>query len=117
MDIPIAVTDAACAATRPAARLARPSARSLAPTALIDSDHAAVMAFAAAHAVGADDRERGSFDDLPLDAVLLDFRLRYPRWLANMAQQRSADFMAEVGLETAAGAASAANPGCAAGGA
>ena len=47
---------------------------------------------------------RGSFDDLPLDQILLDFRLHYPRWLANMAQQQSADFMAEVGRETAASA-------------
>jgi transglutaminase-like putative cysteine protease len=35
-----------------------PTAASLAPTALIDSDHPAVVAFAEAHAVGRDDRER-----------------------------------------------------------
>ena len=35
-----------------------PTAASLAPTALIDSDHPAVIAFARAHALGADDRER-----------------------------------------------------------
>jgi transglutaminase-like putative cysteine protease len=36
-----------------------PSAATLAPTALIDSDHADVVAFAARHATGASDRERG----------------------------------------------------------
>ena len=35
-----------------------PSPSTLAPTALIDSDHPAVVAFAAGHARGADDRER-----------------------------------------------------------
>lgn len=35
-----------------------PSAASLAPTALIDSDHPAVVAFAGRHARGAEDRER-----------------------------------------------------------
>ena len=45
--------------------------------------------------------QRGSFDDLPLDQILVDFRQHYPRWLASMAQQHSADFMAEVALETA----------------
>jgi transglutaminase-like putative cysteine protease len=35
-----------------------PDAATLAPTTLIDSDHPAVIAFARAHAVGADDRER-----------------------------------------------------------
>ena len=35
-----------------------PSPAALAPTALIDSDHPAVIAFAREHAVGADDRER-----------------------------------------------------------
>ena len=59
--------------------------------------------------------QRGSFDDLPLDAILQDFRLHYPRWLANMAQQQSADFMAEVARETAAAAAGAAGSGAPAG--
>lgn len=36
----------------------RPTPATLAPTPLVDSDHPAVKAFAAAHAVGADDRER-----------------------------------------------------------
>ena len=35
-----------------------PTAAALAPTALIDSDHPAVIAFAQRHAVGADERER-----------------------------------------------------------
>ena len=35
-----------------------PTPASLAPTALIDSDHPAVKAFAQQHAQGADDRER-----------------------------------------------------------
>jgi transglutaminase-like putative cysteine protease len=46
--------------------------------------------------------QRGSFDDLPLDQILVDFRQHYPKWLANMAQQHSADFMAEVEQEAAA---------------
>ena len=58
--------------------------------------------------------QRGSFDDLPLDQILVDFRLHYPRWLANIAQQQSTDFLAEVGQETAAAAkAGAAGPGAA----
>jgi transglutaminase-like putative cysteine protease len=36
----------------------RPTPASLAPTPLVDSDHPAVKAFAAQHAVGTDDRER-----------------------------------------------------------
>jgi transglutaminase-like putative cysteine protease len=35
-----------------------PPAAALAPTALIDSDHPAVIAFARQHAIGADERER-----------------------------------------------------------
>ena len=66
MDKPNAVTDTPCPVIRPAIRPAtksatdpaQPSACTLAATALIDSDHPAVIAFAAAHAVGADDRER-----------------------------------------------------------
>lgn len=46
--------------------------------------------------------QRGSFDDLPLDQIMVDFRQHYPKWIANMALQRSADFMAEVALETRA---------------
>lgn len=191
-------------------RAARPSAATLAATPLIDSDHPAVRAFAAAHAVGADDRARAvalygavrdgvrynpyradlspagmtantvlaqgfgwcvpkatllaaacqaaaiparlgvadvrnhhstarmrssmetdvfywpgyteiwingawrkatpafnlslcqKFGLLPLDQILVDFRHHYPKWMANLAQQNSADFMAEVALETAA---------------
>lgn len=45
--------------------------------------------------------QRGSFDDLPLEQIMVDFRVHYPQWIANMAQQQSADFMAEVDAETA----------------
>ncbi len=45
--------------TPPAANTSPPpGAAALAPTALIDSDHPAVVEFASRHAVGADDRER-----------------------------------------------------------
>lgn len=46
------------AASRPVTEGLPPTAASLAPTALIDSDHPAVVAFARAHAVGADERAR-----------------------------------------------------------
>ena len=45
--------------------------------------------------------QRGSFDDLPLELIMADFRVHYPRWIANMAQQQAADFQAEVDRETA----------------
>ena len=44
--------------------------------------------------------QRGSFDDLPLDAILVDFRQHYPQWLASMGQQPDADFLADVAAET-----------------
>jgi transglutaminase-like putative cysteine protease len=44
--------------------------------------------------------QRGSFDDLPLEAIMVDFRVHYPRWIANMSQQQEADFQAEVDAET-----------------
>jgi transglutaminase-like putative cysteine protease len=46
--------------------------------------------------------QRGSFDDVPLDAIMVDFRQHYPQWIANMAQQQDADFQAEVDAETTA---------------
>ena len=49
--------------------------------------------------------QRGSFDDLPLAQIMVDFRRYSPRWLAEMdlrAQDAAAapDFMAEVEQET-----------------
>ncbi len=89
-------------------RAARPSAATLAATPSIDSDHPAVRAFAAAHAVGADDRARA----VALYGAVRD-GVRYDPYRADLspagmtastvlAQQQSADFMAEVALETAA---------------
>jgi transglutaminase-like putative cysteine protease len=46
--------------------------------------------------------QRGAFDDLPLALILADFQRHYPRWMAGMAQQREADFLAEVERETRA---------------
>ena len=43
--------------------------------------------------------QRGSFDDLPLDQLLADFRLHYPGWIEGMASHQSADFLAEVDRE------------------
>ena len=52
--------------------------------------------------------QRGSYDDLPLDEILVDFRIHYPRWIADMAlaqpAQAQADFMAEVQAEVDQGA-------------
>ena len=45
--------------------------------------------------------QRGSVDDLPLDQIMADFRVHYRQWIANMAQQQSADFLAEVDAELA----------------
>ena len=45
--------------------------------------------------------QRGSFDDLPLEQIMVDFRVHYRQWIANMAQQQSADFLAEVDAELA----------------
>jgi len=49
--------------------------------------------------------QRGTFDDLPLEQILVDFRRHYPRWLAEMDQRAqdagtAPDFMAEVEHET-----------------
>ena len=45
--------------------------------------------------------QRGSFDDLPLTAIVADFEQHYPKWLASMAQP-PADFQAEVDVEVVA---------------
>ena len=53
--------------------------------------------------------QRGSFDDLPLAEILVDFRIHYPRWIADMALaqpvEAQADFMAEVQAEADRGTA------------
>ena len=53
--------------------------------------------------------QRGSFDDLPLAEILVDFRIHYPRWIADMALaqpvEAQADFMAEVQTEADRGTA------------
>jgi transglutaminase-like putative cysteine protease len=55
--------------------------------------------------------QRGSFDDLPLDQIMVDFRVHYPRWIADMALaqpvESQADFLAEVQAEIERGAAGA----------
>ncbi len=43
---------------------------------------------------------RGSFDDVPLEQIVADFRMVYADWMADMASMRSADFQAEVERET-----------------
>ena len=45
--------------------------------------------------------QRGSFDDLPLDELLADFRRHYPGWIEGLAQHQGADFLAEVDREAA----------------
>ena len=45
--------------------------------------------------------QRGSFDDVPLAAMLVDFNAHYPRWMAQMDSQNVGDFDAEVAKETA----------------
>ena len=49
--------------------------------------------------------QRGSFDDLPLQALLDDFHRYYPGWMASMAANQQADFQADVDRETAKGGA------------
>jgi hypothetical protein len=53
--------------------------------------------------------QRGSFDDLPLDAILADFRVHYPRWVSGSdspgVSDSAADFLADVDAETDKGAA------------
>jgi transglutaminase-like putative cysteine protease len=49
--------------------------------------------------------QRGSFDDLPLAAILADFRRHYPRWMASLgASTAQGDFLADVAAETGRGA-------------
>lgn len=62
--------------------------------------------------------QRGSFDDLPLAEIMVDFRRHYPRWIADMALaqpvEAQADFMAEVQAEVERGPAPPAAPSAAA---
>ena len=57
--------------------------------------------------------QRGRYDDLPLDEILADFRIHYPRWIADLALaqpvEAQADFLAEVQAEVDRGGA-ASNP-------
>lgn len=47
--------------------------------------------------------QRGSFNELPLEQLLADFRLHYPGWVAgNTSRDQGADFLAEVDIEAAA---------------
>ena len=47
--------------------------------------------------------QRGSFDDLPLAAILVDFKHHYPRWIASLVSPHDADFATDVHTETSAG--------------
>lgn len=47
--------------------------------------------------------QRGSFDDVPLDALLADFQRYYPDWMARMGLNAEADFQADVDRETGGG--------------
>jgi len=42
---------------------------------------------------------RGSFDDMPLQRIVEDFKVAYPAWLEQGRELKSADFMAEVERE------------------
>jgi len=44
--------------------------------------------------------QRGSFDDMPLAAIVADFERHYPRWVEPGAEMAKADFLAEVERET-----------------
>lgn len=46
--------------------------------------------------------QRGSFDDMPLDDIVADFRRYYPRWLPDTDALQQADFLAEVARENPA---------------
>jgi transglutaminase-like putative cysteine protease len=48
--------------------------------------------------------QRGSFDDVPLEEIMANFRLHYPRWISDMAAQQQGDFLADVDRETVANA-------------
>ena len=43
--------------------------------------------------------QRGTFDDLPLAQIMVDFRRHYPRWLAEM-DQRAKDALGAQGAES-----------------
>ena len=46
--------------------------------------------------------DRGRYDDVPLDRLVADFRVRYPRWLqeaGTMSQLSTNDFLADVARE------------------
>lgn len=42
---------------------------------------------------------RGSFDDMPLDRIVADFRRLYPRWIDPAAGEPQGDFLADVERE------------------
>jgi transglutaminase-like putative cysteine protease len=42
---------------------------------------------------------RGSFDDMPLDRMVADFRIIYPAWMADMRSMHVADFRTDVERE------------------
>lgn len=44
-------------------------------------------------------RQRGAFDDLPLDRIVADFMTRYPAWRPALELQLGADFLADVDRE------------------
>jgi transglutaminase-like putative cysteine protease len=47
-------------------------------------------------------KDRGRFDDIPLDELVADFRALYPRWLQEaetLSQLNSGDFLADVARE------------------
>lgn len=46
--------------------------------------------------------ERGSFDELPLDEMVADFKRLYPAWMTDTATMQAADFTADVDRETQA---------------
>jgi hypothetical protein len=49
--------------------------------------------------------DRGRFDDIPLDELVADFRVRYPRWLQEaetLSQLSGSDFLADVARESKA---------------
>jgi transglutaminase-like putative cysteine protease len=43
--------------------------------------------------------QRGSFDDMPLQQIVDDFRRVYPRWMTQTETMQRADFLAEVDRE------------------
>lgn len=44
-------------------------------------------------------KQRGAFDDLPLDRIVADFMTRYPAWRPALELQLGADFLADVDRE------------------